>query len=326
MFSQARSFSNLRPVQMAAIQSETYQMTNTQSSYLNTILLKWIWDFNVVWPGNYKAYNFQNIYGNKYLNAFFFLSIFLLLLWLLKHISSSESSVLTMIWLTTVIIIPMIVGAREGIFSELYIRIYEGFTPFQIFRQWYKWTPILVLLFCTTFAYVFSLLRSNKDRNILLFAILAFTSYNIIPFVLGEQTKDSTMFHIPDDYYEVKKHIPKNSTLLLLPEQYHASYTWGSPGWPIELIFSPNIIHAKPQPKYSVENVHYFSIIDNILSEQMDPIRNNTEYDYILVRKDFSYNVETWLIHDPLLFKKILDTHKFDKVLETKNLVLYLAK
>ncbi len=321
--SQIQSLMNLEPTQMMAVQSETYTMTNTQSTYLNTILLKWIWDFNVVWPWGYEAYSFQTLYGEKSINILYLISLCILSVFLLIYSSSREKKLLRILWWTIILLIPLIVWAKEGIFSSFYIALYDNFTPFQIFRQGYKWMPVLILVICILFALIFSHIKDQKQKGILLFAIMMFTTYNILPFALWAEIKEKSAFSIPDDYPILKKQIPKNSSILLLPEQYQASYRWGSPGWPIEIFFSTHLLFARPQPKYSLENVKYFTIIDDILHEKIQNIKWNPDFEYILVRKDFDYKTNTWLIHDPLIFRDILDKNKFQKISESENLVLY---
>lgn len=323
---QIQSLAHLSPGEMAIVQSESYQMTNTQSSYLNTFLLKWIWDFGVMWSKDAKAYDFQNFYGMNSVNALYFLSLSFLFIVSLYFYFRGEKVILRIVWGSLLFIVPLIVWAREWLFSEAYIAIYEHFRPFQIFRQGYKWMPWLVLFLTTAFAYISGKIRNITLNRLFTGAVIIFVFYNIFPFLTATQVKEGTMFQVPQDYYHLRDVIAKDSRILLLPEQYHASYTWGSPGWPIELIFSTNIIHAQPQMKSSVENVQYFHIIDILLSGKMENVWWNDKYDYILVRKDFDFRFNPDLIHDPRIFENILDKNKFPKIFEGDNLVLYSVK
>lgn len=271
--SQVVSLGNASPSSMAAIQSETYKMTNAQSSYANSFFLKGIWDFGVIWPVNQKAYQFQDLYGNVVLNALYALSIVALAALLITNSARMDRRILRALGFTLAILFPLIVGANQGPFAGPYVWLYDHFAPFQIFRQGYKWMPILVLVACMLYAMAYPVVRTRRGKAWLTASMLVFSVYNLVPFALGQETKSQTMFEVPKDYYEIRNRIPKNAAVLLLPEQYQSSYSWGGPGGPVEIVFSTNLVFAKPQPKDSPENARYFGIVDNILNERFETVR-----------------------------------------------------
>lgn len=275
-------FSALSKKTVEEFRQEDYRITNQRSSYLNVFSGNSLWSLGYSYKGK-PAFAFQDTLNS--LSAvsinIVILCVYLTVILLFKNKKNTLSLVIF------IITVPFIVGVKEGFFSDAYKTLVDGSAFFTIFRNGYKLMPLLYILFLSTLIYNFD--RLNYKQRVAISIIFLSSSalfFSLLVIDKSLVSKDRELL-IPKEYISKPKALPRGSSILILPPQYHTVFKWGITGADPESLWGVRIISRKPS-LVPTDNNNFYDSLKNIIFTNQDLKKlKDLPLDYVLYRKKY---------------------------------------
>lgn len=319
-------YATLNKSNFNAILSEPLSIQNVSSSFLNVFRSLGIWSFGQGW--NDQPYY---SYAGTYLNSLFFkFSLFALpLLSILGflRLHKSRRKYLTFIVLL-LISIAMAVGSNQGLLRNIYTWSYTHVPLFSMFRSSHKFVSIYV--FCISiFTTIFLVnIRNIKLKVALSAMVTVVILMNAFPFFTHSLFDNNKKISgIPDYYYDAKEFFSRDQTIhriVLLPEQYFATYDWGFTAGNPEIIWGKGLVTRTAGSGLLAHNdlsMKLWRALHKrdpaIVSRQL----NQLNASYIVQRNDFDWKFYSKESHSPKQIASILAGYQ--KIISYGKLDIY---
>lgn len=310
-----------------SILSESLQMQNRSSTYLNVFRFLGLWSFDQGF-NNIPYFNYSGFYLNNTVLIFTnFLSLLIILAYSL--FSRNKVFIKTIAFIYMVISILMIVGTKEGIFSSAYAFLYDNLPLFSMFRSSYKFMALYILSYCILMSYFLITVKNNYLKNISIVIFIVFIVLSSYPiwgkkvFLDGKQVNA-----IPEYYYEAADFFKKDESsfkILLLPEQYFGVYTWGKVNANPEILFGKSIAVRQPGSSSEKSNKLVLNLYDYLFLnkyETFEKLSKEIGIKYIVQRNDFDWEYYSKISQSP---RKVAETlSRYEKIKEFGSLDVYL--
>ncbi|HPN54298.1 MAG TPA: hypothetical protein PLB52_00030 [Candidatus Moranbacteria bacterium] len=317
-------FITINANKLSDIMVETPDMTNRISTYLNSFKGIGPWSFGIVWGPDWLSYAYQNFYLNEIIGSILLLPMMILLvsMFFKKRMNSFFFAGFI------IILIPLMVGTREGIFAKIYENLFYSNSFFAIFRNSFKWYPMYHFLLIFAIINFLILIKKNfLCVRIIHFLLMLLLIVNIYPYISFKVIDEKSKISIPREYLNVNWENELGSDInkvFVLPKQYFEIFTWGKTNGNFSSIINKEVVISTPGPenvsKNKIYNKYYNLLVKKDIESFVKLTRDNN-IKFILLRKDFDF-VSYQDTSNSLKFNEEL-VSPFKKQMELRDWIIY---
>lgn len=319
-------YATLSKVAFASVLSEPLSMQNSASSYFNVFRMLSLWSFGGE-AGGIPYYNYSSVYSYNPLIIF---GLFLIPIISILGLIRLKKEVNKYIFFVALFLfsVPMTVGSYGGLFSHIYEWAYYHLPLFSMFRSSFKISALYI--FCLSFFLIIFIksFTAIRSRIIMSIFVLILIVFNAFPFFTGRLYERSKQISaIPSYYYDAKNFFNNDRSeyrILLLPEQYFASYSWGFTGGNPETMWGKSLVVRQGGSILYPSNKLAAELDSDIFSKQYSKaniLMKKLNVKYIVERNDFDWHFYKEISQSPSEVKKAL--MPYEKVATFGKLDIY---